>query len=498
MTSLAPAEATEIQPATTSTLPFKLAIVLALAALADFLFYDARIGLSLAVFAIAVAGGSWLVNRTIPDRRRALIGAVVLFVGLVPVIEEVSTVSVLFVIMALALGLLLATNPDTTTLGDGARALRNLFLFGPFRFFLEVLQVFNMSSFTRGIAAWFLPAVLGIVFIALFAAANPLIEQWVTLLNPKLILDYVSVGRILFWAMMLAVIWPFIHVRWRKRRAKVAAEVAEREPALSARAEFLGAPTILRSLILFNVLFAAQSGLDALYLWGHAALPAGVTYAAYAHRGAYPLIVTALLAAAFVLVAMRPGGPAEKSPVIRLLVYIWVGQNVLLVASSILRLDIYVAIYLLTYWRIAAFIWMGLVALGLVLIVARIMLDRSNQWLIGANLIALTSVLYIVSLVNFDAIIADYNVTHSREVSGKGVQIDVNYLSQLGPQALPAIEKVMQLRPGETCLVGRRDRLVELQRLDMASWRTWGFRSWRLQRRLDAQAKNPAKSQGAG
>ena len=33
---------------------------------------------------------------------------------------------------------------------------------------------------------------------------------------------------------------------------------------------------------------------------------------------------------------------------IRPLVYLWVAQNVLLVASSILRLDLYVQIYLLT------------------------------------------------------------------------------------------------------------------------------------------------------
>ena len=77
-------------------------------------------------------------------------------------------------------------------------------------------------------------------------------------------------------------------------------------------AEFLNPSTILRSLILFNLLFAAQSILDGIYLWGHVALPDNLTYAAYAHRGAYPLIATALLAAAFVLVAMRPGGPARE------------------------------------------------------------------------------------------------------------------------------------------------------------------------------------------
>ena len=192
--------------------------------------------------------------------------------------------------------------------------------------------------------------------------------------------------------------------------------------------------------------------------------------------------------------------------VIRPLVYLWVGQNVLLVASSILRLDLYVDIYMLTYWRIAAFIWMGLVALGLILIVARIALSRSNQWLVGVNLVALAIVLYGCALVNFDAFIADYNVAHSREALGSGVEVDTNYLLSLGPQALPAIDKAIELlaKSKESDLsargyrlVSQRDRLVERQRQDLA-WRSWGFRSWRLQRRLDALANDPSSSRPTG
>jgi uncharacterized protein DUF4153 len=167
-----------------------------------------------------------------------------------------------------------------------------------------------------------------------------------------------------------------------------------------------------------------------------------------------------------------------------------VAQNVLLVLSSILRLDLYVQIYLLTWWRVAAFIWMVLVVLGLVLIVARIVLNRSNDWLIRANLITLTATLYICSLVNFAAIIADYNVSHSREVAGKGVWIDMNYLFSLGPQALPAIDRAIALRGFDPTLVSRRGSLVEQQRREVVSWRSWGFRSWRLQRILDAQQKS--------
>jgi len=135
---------------------------------------------------------------------------------------------------------------------------------------------------------------------------------------------------------------------------------------------------------------------------------------------------------------------------------------------------------------------MLLVAFGLLLIVARIVLNRSNEWLVSVNLVTLTATLYICSLVNFPAMIADYNVDHSREVSSKGVRVDIDYLVQLGPQALPAIDKAIQLRGADPTLVSRRNCLVEQQRNDMASWRAWGFRSWRLQRALDAQQKSSA------
>jgi len=502
MTSLASTIAEEIKPIGHASIAAKVGLALVLAALADWLFYGQRIGLSLTLFAIALAGVSALFNHASLDLRRALIGSAILVAGLVPVIEQLNTLSFLILITSLAIALLLVTNPETIGLADRARALRNFVLLGPFRFFFDAPQAFNASALTRGIARWLLPAALSTVFVALFAAANPVIEQWVFLLNPKLFLQYVSIPRVLFWGLMLALVWPFIHVRWRRKMIVSTADAdGPLPPPLPplVPVEFLGPSTILRSLILFNLLFAAQSILDGIYLWGHVALPDNLTYAGYAHRGAYPLIMTALLAAAFVLVAMRPGGPAENSQVIRPLVYLWVGQNVLLVASSILRLDLYVDIYMLTYWRIAAFIWMGLVALGLILIVARIALNRSNQWLVGVNLVALAIVLYGCSLMNFDAFIADYNVAHSREASGKGLQIDINYLLTLGPQALPAIDKAITLRPsaGESCLVPRRDRLVEQHRQDLA-WRSWGFRSWRLQRRLDAQAKDRSGSRPAG
>jgi hypothetical protein len=71
----------------------------------------------------------------------------------------------------------------------------------------------------------------------------------------------------------------------------------------------------------------------------------------------------------------------------------------------------------------------------------------------------------------------------------------MNYLFSPGPQALPAIDRAVAFRSYDPTLVSRRGCLVEQQTKQVASWRSQGFRSWRLQRALDAQPKSlPAGS----
>ena len=93
--------------------------------------------------------------------------------------------------------------------------------------------------------------------------------------------------------------------------------------------------------------------------------------------------------------------------------------------SSIFRLDLYVAAYSLTYLRLAAFIWMGLVATGLVLMLIQIKLRKPNSWLISANAVSLALVLYGCCFINAPRLIAAYNVEHSREIGGSGPRLDL-------------------------------------------------------------------------
>ena len=465
-----------------------------LVVLADWLFYGWQVGISLALFfgvlgVVAVAG-----NRARATRRLQLIMAAIFLSGLLTLIEHVNTLSVIMGAQATALFV------TVTTARQGSSWQRYLFeavtvpIRSPFRLAGDVFSALHpMKIWTPGwlgsLVAWIIPVTVFAVFLALFASANPLIEHQLNRIDLRFLFNHLDPRRIAFWILVVCVIWSLI-----RRRAAQREPVRTLEPAAAGVVEpskpdgLLGVKAVSRSLVLFNALFALQTGLDLTYLWGGAKLPDGMSYAEYAHRGAYPLIATALLAAGFALVAMRPGGPARQSRLIRPLVLLWIGQNILLVISSIFRLDLYVAAYSLTYLRLAAFIWMGLVAVGLLLMLVQIGLKKPNSWLITANAVSLALALYGCCFLNMPWLIASYNVEHCREVGGTGPNLDLQYLGSLGPQALSALEPHRKNVPAlvidlDLRFPGLRDSVAHSR-----NWRAWCFRTWRLERYL---ANNP-------
>jgi hypothetical protein len=481
----------------------KLIVIIGITALADWLLYKYPIGISVVLAVIALEGGVLVTNPMRTDRREVAAAAGVLLIALLPFVESPSIIA--FAVLAAGASYFALEAVTAVPGGVYSRALSSgtLLVAGPLQIFdnlgrarRDFMQRRGAALSAAAFAAWIVPIALAMLFLALFVSANPLIERWFAELNLKELPSNTDFARVAFWMATIAVIWPFVcmsrnyHARVRTLLRSTfelpTATIPQELSELSCDA------TIMRSLVLFNVLFAVQTTLDLNYLWRGAALPGGMTYAEYAHRGTYPLIVTALLAAVLVIVAMRPGSNAERSPVIRALVLLWIGQNVMLVVSSILRLDLYVETYSLTYLRAAAFVWMLLVAIGLVLIVARIMLYRSNAWLVSRNLAALALTIYACGFVNFPGVIAAYNVAHSREISGQGERLDVDYLLSLGPQTIPALDFYIKRQvPGVSrqVLISRRDAVADFHLNDMTDWRGWSFRGFRLKRYLESSAE---------
>ena len=311
----------------------------------------------------------------------------------------------------------------------------------------------------RTLLFWIIPLILSLVFIALFAAANPVIEQWGNCFMNKLSnMDFPAAERFMLWLLTACWVWALLRMMLGRCRSGENSldDSFSLQKTLTRELKCLILPVsywnynaaqiVMRCLILFNVIFLIQNLLDVEYLWGGAGLPAGMTYAAYAHRGAYPLIATALLAGCFVLICFAGNTDAKEWRWPRILVAVWLGQNVFLVMSAILRLVKYVNIYSLSELRVAAAIWMALVAAGLLLILFRLLLHKSNKWMINANLVVLLAVMLGSCYVDIRGFIASYNVRHCREAAPDAeagqtrAPLDVKYLCALGTPALPALQ----------------------------------------------------------
>jgi hypothetical protein len=422
---------------------WKLLPALLIVGLGDWLFYQRHFyGGYLGLFTLAVLGALVIGRPAVRHDQRAWVALAAAGLFSVALLYDACLLAWTLFWIAAAMAALL---PATKRFDDGWRWFQRLVLHGlraPFVPLIDARRLLKVRAAGRS-GGWNLHAAIGTlalpligstVILCLFAAANPLIEQFFdAFFLPELSMSLFV--RVLFWVLLFIAVWSLLRPRLGRRLL----------PGFGGQGDLalpgVSVVSVTLSLILFNLLFAAQNLMDATWLWGLAPLPAGMTMADYAHRGAYPLIATALLAALFVLVTLRPGSETARVPAIRRLVLLWIGQNVILVASSMLRTIDYIDAYSLTRLRIAALIWMALVGFGLATICWRLLRDRSAAWLINVNWAAAGLVMAVVSFVDLGAITAQWNVRHAREVGGRGVALDLCYLSDLGDSALiPLLE----------------------------------------------------------
>ncbi|MDZ5650524.1 DUF4173 domain-containing protein [Nitrospirillum sp. BR 11828] len=469
-------------------LPAGIAVA-GLATLATLLFYDAPLGVDLAAFLALLCAGSLLLNPPAAGAGRWVPAAAGLTAVLALLTEAVTPLSLLLFPPTVAACLLHLTGRWPASAGDRARSVGAMLVQGPPRLWRDGLAALEWGvsgarrpDFVTLAARWVLPLGLGLVFCLLLTTANPILDSWASRL-PLDFLSGIDAGRVVFWMVALALLWPFIRIASPGvAMARVDAPASSRWRDHPVAALLLSPAALVRALILFNALFAMQSALDAYYLWTGHPLPPGVTHAAYAHQGAYPLVLTALLAALFVLAALdRP----MVSPTVRHLIVAWVAQNIVLVLSAMLRLAGYVHAYSLTVLRLAAFLWMALVAVGLVLILVRMALGRSNRWLVGANLAAAVILLYGAAWMNIPDTIAHFNLMYSPLVWG-GRDVDWAYLVRLGPQTIPTMDTYLALHGPDQAVQAARTELAQSFLSHRTDWRSWTLRDQRLKDYLAA------------
>ncbi|HET8640886.1 MAG TPA: DUF4173 domain-containing protein, partial [Pseudonocardiaceae bacterium] len=233
-----------------------------------------------------------------------------------------------------------------------------------------------------------------------------------------------------------------------------------------------------------TILFAAFVLVQLTVLFGgseHVLRTAGLTYAEYARRGFWQLLVVTLLTLAVLAAAARwapRDTPADRAWVRGLLGGVAL-LTLVIVASALYRMHVYEQAYGFTRLRVVA----SAVELALGAVFAMVL--AAVVWLRGGWLpqaVVATGVATLLGLaaLNPDQFIADRNIDRYQRTG----RIDTGYLSRLSADAVPALDRLAGRQ--RTCAL--HGIQVDL-RDDRDGWRDWNL--GRTQARAVLAARPP-------
>lgn len=201
-------------------------------------------------------------------------------------------------------------------------------------------------------------------------------------------------------------------------------------------------------LVVLNLLFAGFNAVQLAVLFGgydKVLQSTGQTYAEYARQGFWQLLWATLLTLAVIALALRwaPREGVGDRRFVRIVLGVLCALTLIVVASALRRMDLYVDAYGLTRLRVsvaAMELWLGLV---IVLIMAAGVFGA--RWLPRAVAGSSAAVVLAFGLLSPDGMVAERNVT--RFVAD--AKIDLAYFQSLSADAVPALDRLPE--PQRSC-----------------------------------------------
>ncbi|WP_433404497.1 DUF4153 domain-containing protein [Streptomyces sp. CA-146814] len=240
-------------------------------------------------------------------------------------------------------------------------------------------------------------------------------------------------------------------------------------------------------LIVLNLLFAAFITLQLVVLLGgydKVREQTGLDHAEYARQGFWQLLWATLLTLLVIALALRwaPRGASRDRTLVRAVLGTLCVLTLVVVASALRRMDLYVDEYGLTRLRIsvaAMELWLGAV---FVLILAAGFFGA--RFLPRAIAVSAGAAVLAFGLISPDAVVAEQNVQRFQD---DRTSIDIDYLKDLSADAVPALDELPE--PQRSCA------LRVIQRELHTSDSPWYATSWGEARAREILRERPAANE---
>jgi hypothetical protein len=336
----------------------------------------------------------------------------------------------------------------------------------------------RLGPLVRGLL---IAAPLVLLFAILFAAADAVFED---LLNDVFSIELdlgelpgrTAIAAVVAWllaGLLVAVAREVFAPEGRSLGAAVAGAVASRPR--------LGLTEAVVVLTAVDLLFAVFVGLQVTYLFGgrDTLAATGMTYSDYARRGFFELVLVALLAGG--LIATLEGLVRGRSRAYLASAVGLAALALVVLASATLRLKLYQDAYgwtELRFYVYASIAWLGLGALATV----ALLLAGRTRWLAHAVGILFIVVALAVNAIGPQAFVARQNLARAIDpdlvAPGGRTGLDVWYLIELGPDAVPVMVEALPYIPPEDRAVVEselRSHAQVLERPELTAWPAWNL-----------------------
>ncbi|MGE0059046.1 MAG: DUF4153 domain-containing protein [Dehalococcoidia bacterium] len=302
------------------------------------------------------------------------------------------------------------------------------------------------SSLGRVGIALLLVLPLLVVFGALFISADAVFESWATALVTP---NFDAFFPLVFW--FVACSCAAAGVFWCALGFE-APDVPGAELPEPRRLRALETGIVLGALV---VLFALFVAVQLRYLFGGSDLvqsTVDLTYAEYARRGFFELVVaSALLLPVLLTMSWARSNDARATLAFRVLAGALVVLLSVVMASALERLRIYGDTFGLTELRLYAAVFLLWLAAVFVAFTATVLRDRTGEFVWAAVLLGVLTVIAL-NVANPVALIATTNTSRLDD----GRSFDAVYASNLGADAVPVlVDRLERLAPADRCVVAR-------------------------------------------
>ena len=184
-------------------------------------------------------------------------------------------------------------------------------------------------------------------------------------------------------------------------------------------------------LSILTIVYLVFSVIQISYLFlGEFTLPSGVTYAEYARSGFFQLLFVCLINLATILICISF---FREQKALKIILTIFSACTYIMLASSAMRMILYIEAYQLTFLRLIV-LW-ALVVIAISLIYCLITIYKPDFRLFSCITITVTVCYLVLSFARPDYVIAKYNL-----VSGKE-KADLSYLFSLSSDAVAAMDE---------------------------------------------------------